>query len=181
MPFIFEATSIPDVLLVKPRVFGDNRGYFLESYHAKDFTAAGIHCNFVQDNQSLSRKDTLRGLHFQAAPHQQAKLVRVVQGSIWDVAVDIRPDSPTLGKWTAHELNDSNHCQLYIPEGFAHGFLVLSETALVQYKTSSFYAPDYDRGITWNDPNIAIPWPVKNPLLSPKDQKQPLLKELKFE
>ncbi|HDR04932.1 MAG TPA: dTDP-4-dehydrorhamnose 3,5-epimerase [Candidatus Marinimicrobia bacterium] len=181
MPFHFESTQIPEVILIKPKVFGDERGYFLESYHAKDFAAAGIPYAFVQDNQSLSKKDTLRGLHFQAAPHSQGKLVRVVQGAIWDVAVDIRPNSPHFGKWTAHELSDSNHCQLFIPEGFAHGFLVLSDTALVQYKTSSFYAPDFDRGIAWNDPEIAIPWPVKNPLLSPKDQKQPLLKELKFD
>jgi len=168
-----ESTSIPDVKRVIPQVFKDNRGHFFESYHSDKFKTLGIHTVFVQDNQSVSVQGTLRGLHFQTPPFAQAKLVQVTQGSVVDVAVDIRKNSPSYGQWVMEELNENNHHMLYIPEGFAHGFYVLSETATLLYKCSNVYSKAHEGHLIWNDPNLAIQWPLINgkaPLLSDKDQ-----------
>lgn len=163
-------TSLPDVLIIEPQVFEDNRGFFMESYHRKRYEQAAISAVFVQDNLSYSIHGTLRGLHYQY-PHGQAKLIQAVKGEIFDVAVDIRVNSPTFGKWTAIRLSDRNRRQVYIPEGFAHGFCVLSETAVIIYKCSDYYAPESERGILWSDPALGIDWPVKTPLLSHKDSR----------
>jgi len=177
MPFIFEPLPIPEVILIKPRVFPDARGYFLETYKYSEFAANGITETFVQDNHSSSVRGVLRGLHFQNPPQAQGKLVRAVQGTIFDVAVDIRPDSPTFGQWVGEFLSDENHHMLYIPPGFAHGFQVISPRAEVSYKVTAEYAPDLDSGIIWNDPILAIQWPDPNPILSPKDAALPLLRD----
>lgn len=171
-------TALPGVMLVEPKVFGDDRGFFLESWNARGFAAAGLDLTFVQDNHSRSAKGVLRGLHYQIED-PQGKLVRVTQGRVYDVAVDIRRSSPHFGRWVGYELSDSNHRMLYVPPGFAHGFLVLSDTADFVYKCTSFYAPAHDRGIRWSDPAIGIDWPLtgKPPLLSPKDAAAPLLAE----
>ncbi len=171
-------TAIPDVLLIEPKVFEDKRGFFFESYNQKVFKEKGIDVTFVQDNHSRSRKWVLRGLHYQICM-PQAKLVRVVVGKIFDVAVDIRRSSPTFGKWVGVELSAENKKQLYIPEGFAHGFLVLSDWAEVLYKTTNFYSPECDRTIIWNDPILNIAWPLngQSPVLSDKDRKGVLLKQ----
>ena len=172
--------SIPDVVLIEPKVFGDARGFFLESFNQQAFDeATGTHHQFVQDNHSRSAKGVLRGLHYQLPPHAQGKLVRVVRGTVWDVAVDIRQGSPTFGQWVAEELSEDNHRQLWIPPGFAHGFVVLSETADFLYKTTAYYAPQSDRGIAWNDPQIGIRWPALGLewQLSDKDRRQPLLRD----
>ena len=163
--------------LVTPKIFSDSRGFFFESYRRPLYAAAGIDVSFVQDNVSFSKKGTVRALHYQSKPGQ-AKLVTCIQGKIWDVAVDIRPASPTFGQWEAALLDDQTRSQLFIPFGFAHGYLVLSETALVQYKVSSLYDPETECSIRWNDPQIAIPWPVENPHLSPRDEKSPFFKEI---
>jgi dTDP-4-dehydrorhamnose 3,5-epimerase len=164
-------TAIPDVLIIEPKVFGDERGFFFESFNQKAFNAAtGLDVNFVQDNHSRSAKGVLRGLHYQEQ-QPQGKLVRVVRGSVFDVAVDIRRGSPTFGKWVGIELTEENHKQLWVPPGFAHGFLVLSTSADFLYKTTDYYAPQHERCIAWNDPEIGIQWPSDvHPLLSPKDQ-----------
>ncbi len=178
MPFTFTPLQISDVILVEPRVFGDDRGYFLETYKYSDFAAHGIPEHFVQDNHSRSVRGVLRGLHYQNPPQAQGKLVRVIRGAIFDVAVDIRPSSPTFAQWVGEVLSEENHRMLYIPPGFAHGFLVLSDVADVTYKVTAEYAPELDRGIIWNDPTIAIQWPLDGPpLLSPKDANLPLLLE----
>jgi len=180
MKFKVTPLSIPEVLLIEPTVFADARGYFKESYNLQDFEEflPGIH--FVQDNESKSTRGVLRGLHFQRAPHAQAKLMRVVTGSIWDVAVDIRPDSPWYGQHAAVLLTAENHYQLFIPKGFAHGFIVTSEIAIVQYKTDDYYSPEADGGIHPHDPDLAIPWPlpISDHLLSDKDRVLPILSEL---
>lgn len=175
MPFI--PTAIPDVILIEPKVFGDERGYFYESFSARDFAAAGIKSVFVQDNQSASRYGVLRGLHYQHEPHAQSKLVRVLEGSVFDVAVDIRKGSPTYGKWVGYELSAENKLQLYIPKGFAHGFVVLSERAVFFYKCDNFYAPDQEGGILFDDPAIGIDWkvPTSELILSAKDKANPSL------
>ncbi len=170
-------TELEDVLIIEPEVHSDSRGSFYESYVQKKYQAHGINGEFVQDNHSMSRKGVLRGLHFQETPGQ-AKLVRVTQGEVFDVAVDIRKGSPTFGKWSGVRLSAENHRQLYIPVGFAHGFCVLSETAEFLYKCSAYYAPSGERGILWNDPDIGIAWPVKDPLLSEKDKRLPRLRDL---
>jgi dTDP-4-dehydrorhamnose 3,5-epimerase len=177
MSFEVIKQSIPDVLLIKPSVFADDRGYFMESYNLNDFEEFLPGVKFVQDNESKSTKGVLRGLHFQKPPHAQAKLIRVIQGSIWDVAVDIRPDSPTFKKYCFAEITAENHHQFYVPRGFAHAFLVTSETAIVQYKTDNFYAPESDAGIHPHDPDLNIPWPIpeNDHLLSGKDKILPLL------
>lgn len=165
-------TAIPDVLVIEPRVFGDARGFFYESFNSKAFDeAVGRHVEFVQDNHSRSAKGVLRGLHYQIQ-QPQGKLVRVVRGAVFDVAVDIRKSSPTFGKWVGVELSEDNHKQLWVPAGFAHGFLVLSETAEFLYKTTDYYAPAHERSIVWNDSDIDIQWPDSGmaPLLSAKDQ-----------
>ena len=171
------STSLKGVMLIEPSVFEDKRGFFMETYQQKKYRESGIDPDFVQDNLSYSVRGTLRGLHYQC-PHAQAKLVQVIAGEIFDVAVDIRMGSPTFGKWTGVHLSDKNKQQLYIPEGFAHGFCVISETAFFTYKCSDFYAPDSEWGILWSDPDIRIEWPIENPLLSDKDRKYPCLKDL---
>ncbi len=165
-----ETTSLPGVLIFSPRVFKDARGFFFESYKDVVWQAAGVETLYVQDNQSRSVRDTVRGLHFQLPPAEQVKLVRVVRGAVWDVAVDIRLGSPTFGRWAAVELSEDNFKQLYIPAGFAHGFCVLSDEADVLYKTSHIYSPSHEQGIAWNDPEIGIPWPANEPLLSDRDR-----------
>ena len=165
------ATAIPDVLIIEPKVFGDARGFFFESFNQKVFNeATGLQAEFVQDNHSRSAKGVLRGLHYQLQ-QPQGKLVRVVRGAVFDVAVDIRKSSPTWGQWTGIELSEHNHKQLWIPTGFAHGFLVLSESADFLYKTTDYYLPSAERCIGWNDPDIAVAWPTRGsmPLLSLKD------------
>lgn len=172
-------TSIEGVLIVEPAVFGDRRGYFMETYNEREFQSAGIVNRFVQDNQSCSVKGVLRGLHFQKT-HQQAKLVRVVSGEVFDVAVDLRDGSPTYGKWEGVILSAENKRQFLIPRGFAHGFAVLSEHAEFCYKCDDFYHPEDEGGILWNDPDIGIVWPLTaEPVLSDKDKAHPLLRECK--
>lgn len=178
MPFTFARFEIPDLVLVTPKVFADGRGFFLESYKHSEFAANGIGPFFVQDNQSRSSGGVLRGLHFQAAPHAQGKLVRVVEGRIWDVAVDIRKGSPTFGRWCGTELSDENHAMLWIPPGFAHGFIALSDTVQILYKCTAEYRADADRGIRWDDPDLAIAWPRTPLQVSPKDAALPRLKEI---
>jgi len=168
------ATAIQGVLLFEPRVFGDARGFFLETFHAARYAEAGLRLPFVQDNWSRSARGTLRGLHFQW-PNPQGKLVCVVSGAVWDVAVDIRRGSPTFGQHVGAELTADNKRQLWVPPGFAHGFCVLSESADFVYKCTALYEPQHDRGVRWNDPALAIPWPLGSPLLSPKDTAAPLL------
>jgi dTDP-4-dehydrorhamnose 3,5-epimerase len=175
MPFTFEHLEIPEVVLIKPRVFGDARGFFLETYKHSDFVAHGIAGIFVQVNHSHSARGVLRGLHYQKEPMAQGKLVGVAQGEIFDVAVDIRAGSPTYGQWVAQTLTSENHLQLYIPPGFAHGFCVLSEVADVIYQVTAEYSAEHDRGILWNDPSIGIAWPLQEPALSAKDACQPKL------
>ncbi|MBR2873992.1 MAG: dTDP-4-dehydrorhamnose 3,5-epimerase [Lentisphaeria bacterium] len=171
------ATAIPEVKIVVPKVFGDARGYFFESWSAVRYAEAGIDCNWVQDNESKSRFGVLRGLHYQAAPYTQAKLVRVIEGAVLDVAVDIRKGSPTFGKYVAVELSAENKYQLFVPRGFAHGFVVLSEEAVFAYKCDNTYMPSHERGIAFNDPAIGIDWKVglDKYLLSEKDSRNPLL------
>lgn len=174
----FTPTSIPDVLLVEPKVFGDQRGFFMETFQAERFAAAGITYSFVQDNHSGSQKGTLRGLHYQVQ-QAQGKLVRVVAGEVYDVAVDLRRSSPTFGKWEGVCLSAQNKLQLWIPPGFAHGFFVMSDWAEVVYKATDYYAPQWERSLLWNDPAIGIEWPLNEsePILSPKDVQGRLLRE----
>jgi dTDP-4-dehydrorhamnose 3,5-epimerase len=183
MKFKVTPQSIPDVLLIEPRVFADSRGYFKESYNLNEFEEFLPGVKFVQDNESKSSKGVLRGLHFQRAPHAQAKLVRVIQGEIFDVAVDIRHGSKAYGRHVAVQLSAENHFQLFIPKGFAHGFIVTTETAIVQYKTDNFYEAAADAGIHPHDPELNIPWPLdrKFHLLSSKDQALPTLAELELQ
>lgn len=169
MAFKFTKTEIPEVILVELEIFHDERGFFAEIYKFSNFRQSGINKQFVQFNQSRSKKGVLRGLHYQLNPTAQGKLVNVVIGEIFDVAVDIRHGSPWYGKWVSIQLSAQDKKMLYIPEGFAHGFCVLSDIAEVMYYCTKSYAPDYERGIIWNDPALAIEWPVKNPVLSRKD------------
>ena len=176
-------THIEGVVIIEPRVIGDERGYFMESFSERDFSAqTGVDIHFVQDNESCSKKGVLRGLHFQREPHAQAKLVRVVQGRVLDVAVDIRPESPTFGKYVATELSGTNKRQMFIPKGFAHGFSVLSEEAVFQYKCDDYYAPETEGAVAWNDPELNIDWriPADMMILSEKDKRHPELKDLKL-
>ncbi len=177
MPFEFVPLQLPGLVLVKPKVFGDDRGFFLELYKHSEFAAAGILEHLVQDNYSRSTRGVLRGLHYQKLPKAQGKLVTCLRGAIYDVAVDIRKGSPGFGKWVGVELSETNRHLLYVPPGFAHGFQVTSETAEVMYKCTDEYAPAEDRGILWSDPGIGITWPVADPLLSGKDTIHPLLKD----
>ena len=169
--------SMEGLFIIEPKIFEDKRGFFMETYNQKRYNASGINTTFVQDNLSYSLKNTLRGLHFQIK-HPQAKLIQVISGEIFDVAVDLRPGSSTFGKWTGVHLSDENRRQVFIPEGFAHGFCVLSEFALFHYKCSNFYAPDDEGGIIWSDPDIGIEWPVKNPIISEKDKQYQKLVDL---
>lgn len=174
-------TDIEGVVVIEPQVFGDERGYFFESFNAERFLAeTGIDVAFVQDNESRSKRGVLRGLHFQREPYAQAKLVRVVQGRVIDVAVDIRPGSPTFGKYVATELSGENHRQMFIPKGFAHGYVVLEDDTVFQYKCDEYYHPESEAGIAWNDPQIGIEWPLSEDeiILSDKDRKHLTLKEL---
>jgi dTDP-4-dehydrorhamnose 3,5-epimerase len=168
----FVETSLKGAYLIKPKVFRDERGFFLEFWNEKIFAENGIDVKFVQDNHSLSAKNgTLRGLHFQLPPNAQAKLVRVMRGKVYDVIVDLRKDSETFGKWEGFELSGNNFQMLFIPRGFAHAFLTLEDNTEFMYKVDNFYAPESDSGIIWNDPDLAIDWPVKEPILSKKDGK----------
>ncbi len=170
-------TEIPDLVIIKNKVFEDARGYFTESYNAKTFKANGIDIDFRQDNRSKSSYGVIRGLHYQLNPASQSKLVSVIVGKVYDVAVDLRKGSPTFGKWVGVELSDENHLQFLIPQGFAHGFSVMSETAIFSYKCDNFYTPELDRGIMYNDPALNIDWkiPADKALISDKDLKHPLL------
>jgi dTDP-4-dehydrorhamnose 3,5-epimerase len=170
-------TPLAGVLKIEPRVFNDSRGYFMEAYQRMRFKGAGIEINFVQDNLSFSRKNTLRGLHYQN-PHGQAKLVQVFQGEVFDVAVDIRRGSQSFGRWYGTRLSFENKHQLFVPAGFAHGYCVLSDTALFYYKCSDYYAPECEAGVLWSDPDLGIDWPMKQPLLSEKDAEYPRLKDV---
>ncbi len=175
----FIVTSIPEVFIIEPSVFGDERGYFMEKFQQEKFNAAvGKEITFVQDNESLSQKDVLRGLHFQKAPYAQGKLVSVVQGAVLDVAVDIRPNSSTFGKHVAVELTQENKRSLWVPEGFAHGFLTLKNDTIFQYKCTNYYHPEAEVSIHWNDPDLAINWKCDAPILSSKDQKASFFNDL---
>jgi dTDP-4-dehydrorhamnose 3,5-epimerase len=176
---IIRESPLPGLLIIEPKVFEDFRGYFFESFNRKDLMDAGVEAQFVQDNQSLSQYGVLRGLHYQLAPYAQSKLVRVLHGSVWDVAVDIRKNSPTFGKHFGIELNADNKIQLFIPQGFAHGFTVTSPTAVFFYKCDCFYNPEAERGIRFNDPDLAIPWPIaeNEAIISAKDKVLPLFKQ----
>ncbi|MEP6681226.1 MAG: dTDP-4-dehydrorhamnose 3,5-epimerase [Chloroflexota bacterium] len=169
-------TRLAGLALLQPESFADERGFFLESYSRRDLEQFGITTEFVQDNHSRSVRDTVRGLHFQTGPGQ-AKLVRAARGRVWDVAVDIRADSPTFGEWEAFELDDVEHWQLYLPVGFAHGFCAISDVADVCYKVSAYYDPARERGIAWDDPRIGISWPTREPKLSDRDRRNPPLAE----
>lgn len=175
MPFTFQRLDIPEVVLIKPQVFHDDRGFLMETYKAPDFAAFGIRDSFVQENHSCSFKNVIRGLHYQNPPFEQAKLIRVIRGRIFDVAVDIRKGSPTWGKWVAVILSEESRESLYIPPGFAHGFCVLSEAAEVIYKTTNVYSPECEGGIAWNSPEIKIDWPIRAPILSRRDASLPSL------
>ena len=172
--------AIPDVKLIEPDVFGDNRGFFMETYRADQFKEAGIPTNFVQDNMSSSRKGVLRGLHFQKDPYSQGKLVRVVRGEVFDVAVDLRKGSPYYGKWVGDFLSEENKRSLYVPQGFAHGFCVVSDEAVFHYKCTEFYHPEAEGGLRYDDPTVAVEWPkIDVPFLtSPKDEKAPFLENI---
>lgn len=177
MPFTSTPLEIPEVLIIEPKVFGDERGFFMEVYNKKDFEEIGLSQEFVQDNHSKSTKDVLRGLHYQKDPMAQGKLVRCVRGAILDVAVDIRKGSPTYGKWVSAEITAENKKLIWVPRGFAHGFITLEDDTEVIYKVDNLYSPENDRGIAWNDPDVGVEWPTDNPILSDKDSKQPLLKD----
>ena len=179
MPFIFKRQKIEDVILIKPKVFEDNRGFFMENYKKSEFEKNGINITLNQENRSKSQKYVLRGLHYQAKPYGQAKLVQCIKGKILDVAVDIRPKSKTFGQYVKVELSEDSKNMLFIPNCFAHGFVVLSDYAELLYKTDNEYSPDSDRGILWSDKDIAIDWGIDFvPVLSKKDKEQPLLKDI---
>lgn len=175
MPFDFKALAIPEVLLITPRVQTDSRGFFMETYKRSDFAAAGVSDTFVQENHSSSLRSVLRGLHFQRAPRAQSKLVRVLSGTIFDVAVDLRPDSATRGRWVGVALSADDRTMIYIPAWCAHGFCVLSERADVVYHASAEYSPEHEAGIMWNDPALGITWPVAEPIVSDLDTRWPQL------
>ena len=173
-------TDIPDVVIIEPKVFGDHRGYFFESFSERDFAAKVCQVKFVQDNESMSSYGVLRGLHFQKPPYAQSKLVRVVKGRVLDISVDIRHGSPTFGRYVAIELSEDNHRQVFISKGFAHGFVVLSDTAVFQYKCDEYYAPQSEGAVAWDDPDLGIDWklPIEDLILSEKDTRHPCLKDL---
>lgn len=177
MSFRFARTEIPEVFLVEPRIFPDERGFFMETYKRSEFAAQGIADVFVQSNHSRSPRGTLRGLHYQKLPRAQGKLIRSVCGEIYDVVVDLRHGAPTFGKWVGVSLSAENRKMLYVPVGFAHGFCVVSEEAEVSYMTTEEYAPDYEAGVAWDDPALKITWPTDNPCLSARDRNWPQLKD----
>ncbi len=178
MPFSFTKTVLDGVILVEPRIFSDERGFFMETYKESEFKANGVDVDFLQDNHSRSTYGVLRGLHFQLEPKAQAKLVRCARGKIFDVAVDIRPDSRNFKKWVGFELSGENKNMLYIPAGFAHGFAALSDIVEVIYKSSDEYSPEHDAGIRWDDPEIGVDWKLESPVVSEKDKNLPFLKDL---
>jgi dTDP-4-dehydrorhamnose 3,5-epimerase len=173
----FEPTAIPDVIRIEPRIFRDARGFFLESYHEARFAEGGVRARFVQDNHSRSARGTLRGLHMQVA-FAQGKLVRCIAGEVFDVAVDVRPGSRTFGRWVGETLSAENFRQLWVPPGFLHGFCVTSESAEIEYKCTELYHPEDELGVAWNDPDLAIRWPISTPLLSAKDASLPRLRDV---
>jgi dTDP-4-dehydrorhamnose 3,5-epimerase len=175
MPFTFTKTELPGVVIIEPTVFADDRGFFMETYRKSDFETAGLYLDLVQENHSKSVQGTLRGLHLQRPPKAQGKLVRAVSGEIFDVAVDVSPSSPTYRRWVSAVLSGENRRSLFIPAGYAHGFCVVSPVAEVIYKTTDEYAPDLEWGIRWDDPSLAITWPVRSPLLSVRDSEWPAL------
>lgn len=182
MPFEFEKLGIDGVILVKPKVFGDNRGFFMESYKKSEFSKNGIDCTFVQDNHSKSSAHVLRGLHYQAMPKSQAKLIMCVKGKIYDVVADMRKNSATFGKWLKVELSEENKYMLFIPKGFAHGFVVLSDEAEILYKTDEEFSPEHDRGFLWCDTEVNVDWGIDfEPILSEKDKIQPKFREINKE
>ena len=183
MPFTFKTLDITEVILIEPQVFEDNRGFFMETYKMPDFVASGIKGTFVQDNLAYSTRGVLRGLHYQNPPFEQGKLVRAARGEIFDVAVDIRRGSPTYGKWVKAILSEENRKMLYIPEGFAHGFCVLSEIAEIAYKSTGVYSPRSEAGVIYDDADLNIEWPIEEPILSSKDKMWPTLEEaaIKFD
>ncbi len=172
------APHIEGLILLEPKTFADGRGFFRETFRASNFKKSGRELDFVQDNESLSKAGVLRGLHFQRPPHAQAKLVRVSRGRVFDVAVDLRPGSATYGRWAAYDLSADNGRQLFIPEGFAHGFVALEDNTVLSYKVTEYYSPECDGGLLWNDPSIGVEWPVGEPLLSAKDAALPPLADL---
>lgn len=174
----FERLSIEGLVVIKPKIWGDDRGFFYESYSKKVFKENGVDLEFIQDNHSFSSKGVLRGLHFQTEPNALDKLVRVIDGEVLDVAVDLRKNSPTFGKWHAVKLSGENKFMFLIPKGFAHGFVTLSDTAHFLYKQTGYYSPENDKGLLWNDPEVGVEWNVQNPQLSEKDKVQPTLKQL---
>lgn len=178
MPFRFRHLKIPDIILIEPMIFNDERGFFMEVYKKYEFEKAGIKTEFIQDNHSRSGYGVLRGLHFQKEPYAQAKLVRCIRGKIFDVAVDVRKNSPHFGKYVSVELSEENKNILYIPQGFVHGFLVLSDAAEVIYKVDNIYSPEHEFGLIWNDKDVGIKWPIESPILSDKDKKLPTLRQL---
>ncbi len=181
MPFEFKDTYLKGLVIIQPRIFADERGFFLETYKKSEFAAAGISGDFNQDNHSFSSKGVIRGIHFQTEPHAQGKLVRVITGAVWDVAVDLRQESSSYGKWFGIELNEENRTMMYIPPGFGHGFLTLKDNTHFLYKCSAEYEPVSDGGVRWDDPELAIDWPLEpgqNPLVSEKDEKLPYFKDL---
>ncbi|HOT45134.1 MAG TPA: dTDP-4-dehydrorhamnose 3,5-epimerase [Spirochaetota bacterium] len=178
MPFTFTNLEINGLVMVEPRVFPDDRGFFLESYKESDFARAGIPFRFVQDNHSRSIRNVIRGLHFQRPPRAQGKLVRVIRGKVWDVAVDIRKGSPTYRRWVGVELSEENKLMIFIPPGFAHGFVALTDDVHIMYKCTEEYDAALDGGIRWDDPDIGVAWPVKDPVVSDKDRVLPYLREL---
>ncbi len=178
MPFTFTSLEINGLVLVEPRVFPDDRGFFLESYKESEFARAGIPFRFVQDNHSRSIRNVIRGLHFQRPPRAQGKLVRVIRGAVWDVAVDIRKGSPTYRRWLGLDLSDENRRMLFIPPGFAHGFVALTDDVHLMYKCTEEYDAALDGGIRWDDPDIGVAWPVRDPVVSDKDKVLPYLREL---
>ena len=171
-------TELSGLLIIDPKVFGDERGYFFESFNTEVFRSGGLEADFAQDNESRSAKGVLRGLHFQEPPYEQGKLIRVARGAVIDVSVDIRKDSPTYGKWAAFELSDLNKRMLWIPPGFAHGFLSLEDDTIFIYKCTNVYDSDSENSIRWNDPELNIDWGIENPIISDKDSKAPLFMEL---
>ena len=171
-------TKLAGVLVLEPDVFSDERGFFLETWNSARYENAGIRGPFVQDNVSFSKRGVLRGLHFQY-PQSQGKLIQVISGGVVDIVVDIRKGSPTFSQWVSEELSDANHRQMYIPPGFAHGFCVISDTAVFSYKCTDYYNPATEKGIIWNDPDLNIDWPIKEPILSPKDKEYLRLKDFR--
>ena len=178
MPFKFLETTLPGVTLIVPQKYSDSRGFFMETYKESDFSAAGLPARFVQDNHSFSSRAVLRGIHYQRAPHAQGKLVRVIDGRIWDLVVDLRPRSPTFKRWFGLELDADSANMIFIPEGFGHGFLVLSPTVHLLYKVTAEYAAEAEGGVRWDDPDLAIAWPLQEVILSEKDGSLPSLAEL---